>query len=147
MSVLSEHRDISRQDVRRFALATGALDPLHHEVEVAQAAGYPDLLAPAYFFVSLGLSFHRLRPRAELGPAGLPLDDPLAGRRVVAGGSEVSWAGDIFAGDRITVAQQLLGVTHKSGGRSGPLDFYEFERTYSRGDQVLVRERFVRIGR
>ena len=141
-----ETRSISRDDVRKFAAAIGATAPVHLDVLAARAAGYPDLLAPAYFFVSLGLSFGRIRPRAAFGAEGLPLDDDLAGRRVVAGETRVEWLGDMFAGDEIAVEQLLVNVTRKSG-RSGDLELYEYERTYRRGNLLLVRECFVRIAR
>jgi acyl dehydratase len=142
----SEEREITRESIRKFAVSTGALDPVHFDVEAARAQGYRDLLAPAYFFVSLGLSFHRIRPRAELADTGLPLDDELAGRRVVAGETNIEWFGDIFAGDTILVTFRRLGIEHKVG-RSGPLDLYHCERTYSRDGQVLFLERYVRMAR
>ncbi len=142
----TEERDVSRESIRKFAVSIGALNPVHLDVESARAQGYPDLLAPAYYFVCLGLSFDRIRPRAELAQTGLPLADELAGRRVVAGETNIEWFGDIFAGDTILVSQRRLEIERKTG-RSGVLELYHCERTYSREGKVVVLERFVRIAR
>jgi acyl dehydratase len=37
---------VGREKIREFAIAIGATDPLHHDVEAAKAAGYPDIVAP-----------------------------------------------------------------------------------------------------
>lgn len=139
-------RVITREDVRRYAVAVGADDPVHHDVAAARAAGWPDLLAPTTFFCSLGLSLGRVIPRAQLGAEGLPLADDLAGRRVVAGGTEVEVVGDICAGDEITVAQRSVATEHKQGS-AGPLELHVYERTYRRGAELVVTERFTRIAR
>ena len=144
--VVAETRHVSREDIRRFAVATGAESARHHDSDAARAEGYRDVVAPPGFFVSLGLSLNRVRPRSELSDNGLPLLDALAGKRAVAGETSVEWFGDIVAGDDIDIVQRLLGVTERSG-RSGPLRLYEYERTYSRGTELLVRERYVRIAR
>lgn len=142
----TETREVGRHDVRRFADSIGARDPVHHDIEEARRAGYPDLLAPEWFFSALGLSFGRWVTRDRLGPEGLPLDDDLAGRRVVAGETRVEFYGDIVAGTTITVAQRLVSVTRKEGSK-GVLEVYRYERTYADGDTVLVREFFSRIAR
>jgi len=42
---------VGREHVRAFAAAVGATDPVHHDVAAAQAAGFPDVLAPPTFAV------------------------------------------------------------------------------------------------
>jgi hypothetical protein len=143
---LSELREISRVDIRKFAAAIGATDQAHYSVRTAHERGYPDLLAPAYFFISLGLSLGRIGPRSQFGPAGLPNDDPLASRRVVAGEVHVEWFGDLFAGDEVLVEQTLTGTSSKVG-RSGAFDTYTYERRYARQGAIVVREVFTRIAR
>ncbi|GAA2372202.1 FAS1-like dehydratase domain-containing protein [Dactylosporangium salmoneum] len=138
--------EVTREAVHRFAIATGALSPLHHDVAEARAAGHPDLLAPRYFFVSLGLAMDQDRPRAELSQGGIALSDPLARHRVVAGETSVQWNGDIHAGDRIVITRTFIEQLHKEA-RSGPFDLYRFVRTYAKGDEVLVREHYARIAR
>ncbi len=40
---------VGREKVREFASAVFATTPLHHDVDVAVAAGYPDVVAPPTF--------------------------------------------------------------------------------------------------
>jgi hydroxyacyl-ACP dehydratase HTD2-like protein with hotdog domain len=141
-----ERRWVTRRDVRRYAYAIGAVDPVHHDAEVAREQGFADLLAPPFFFASLGLSFGRVLPREALGDEGLPLDDDLAGRAVVASGTDVEWFGDLTARSLVEVTQRLESVETKQG-RSGALELYTYERTYSVSGQLLVREHFTRIAR
>ena len=75
---------VTRPEVRRFACAISAMEPYHHNVAAARALGYPDLLAPSYFFAVLGLAIGRELPRSGLGPDGSPLNDELAGRRIIS---------------------------------------------------------------
>lgn len=137
---------VTRLEVRRFACSISAMDPRHHDVAAARALGYPDLLAPAYFFVALGLAIGRDVPRSGLAEDGSPLDDELAGRRIMAGQTRVTWHGDIFAGDRLTMRQQLLSADHRAG-RAGPLDIFTYERCYLRAGRLLVREEYFRLAR
>lgn len=137
---------ITRDAVRRFAVATGLTDEVHHDVAAARRSGYPDLLAPPYFFVSIGLSMGRIRPRSQFSAGGIALDDPLAAFRVVAGQTEVDWFGSMFAGDTIEVRSSFLGVERKSG-RSGPFTLYTFRREYLRDGSLLVRETYGRVAR
>lgn len=41
--------DVSRSQIAAFADAIGADDPLHRDLAAAQAAGHPDVIAPATF--------------------------------------------------------------------------------------------------
>jgi hydroxyacyl-ACP dehydratase HTD2-like protein with hotdog domain len=137
---------VTRPEVRRFACSISAMDPCHHDVAAARALGHPDLLAPAYFFVALGLAIGRDVPRSALARDGSPLDDELAGRRIMAGQTRVTWHGHIFAGDCLTIRQQLLSAEQRTG-RTGPLDILTYERCYLRAGQLLVREEYVRLAR
>jgi acyl dehydratase len=137
-------RRVSRDDIRRFAAAIGADDPVHTDVGSARAAGYRDVVAPAYFFCSLGLSIGKNVRRDELGADGIPLRDEFAGRRVVAGATDVEWVDDIIAGDEVTIDQRLAMV-YSRRGKSGPLDFFVYERIYRRASEVLVLESYTRI--
>lgn len=144
--IRSEVRLVSREDIRKFAVAIGAGGRHHHDIEAARARGYRDVVAPPYFFTVLGLSFGRIVPRSDLGESGLPVDDPLSARRLVAGECSVEWFGDIIAGDEIVVSERLADVVEKQG-QSGSMELYHYERQYCRGVELLVRERFIRIAR
>jgi acyl dehydratase len=136
---------VTQHEVRRFAVAIGAMAPEHHDVDAARALGYVDLLAPAYFFSALSLSLGRVLPSENLRPDGLALDDELE-LRVVAGGSTIEWHRPIVAGDEVTVVERFTG-RRETFGRSGRLVLLTYERGYFAGGEVAVTERLVRIGR
>jgi acyl dehydratase len=135
---------VSRAEVRRFALSIGATDAVHHDVEAAHAAGYRDLVAPAYFFQSLGLSIGRLLPAAELRADGLAGDDNLAGN-VVAAGSQVTFGEPICAGDEVQVEVSEQPPTVKQGSK-GRLTLHTINRRYVVNESVAVDEAYLRIG-
>jgi acyl dehydratase len=136
---------ITRHDIRHFAVAIGAMSPVHHDVAAARERGFRDLLAPAFFFTTLGLSLGRVMPAVQLREDGIPRDDELDGR-VVAGETTVEWLGDIIAGDEVQVRQRFTGSLTKIG-RNGPLTIFEYTRTYTVADCPVVVERIARIGR
>jgi acyl dehydratase len=136
---------VARHDIRRFAVAIGALAPEHHDVAAARALGHRDLLAPAFFFSTLGLNLGRVLPSDRLRADGLARDDEL-GMRVVAGESTVEWHRPIVAGDEVSVRERFAGERRRNG-RSGPLALFEYVREYRIGDDLAVRETLVRIGR
>lgn len=60
--------EVTRGDIRRFALAIGDENPLYWDVDAARAKGYRDVLAPPTFLITVA---------ASIGP-GL-LTDPALG--------------------------------------------------------------------
>jgi acyl dehydratase len=141
---MTEHTFVvSRAEIRRFALAIGATDPVHHDVAAARASGHRDLVAPAYFFQALGLSLGRLLPADELRADGLAATDDLSGN-VVAAGSTVTLGAPICAGDevRVEVGEQPPRV--KQGSR-GPLTLHTITRRYVVGGSVAADEAYDRI--
>lgn len=136
---------VTREEIRRFSVAIGATDDVHYDVEDARSQGFRDLLAPPFYFATLGLSLGRVLPSSQLRPDGMALTDELAGR-VVAGGSSIEWHGPIVAGDEI-VLRETLDSTYEKAGRSGKLTFYVYTHTYTVNDAPVVVERLTRIGR
>jgi acyl dehydratase len=137
-------RQVTRDEVRRVAFAVGANDPIHHDVEAARAQGYPDLVAPIYFFASLGMPIGVEVPVSELGEDGLPLTN--GGGRRVAGTAELRWSGEICAGDEVVVRRRRLEPTVKQG-RSGTLTFFPSVFSYLVNGEVVVEHRAIGIGR
>jgi acyl dehydratase len=135
---------VSRAEVRRFALSIGATDPVHHDVAAARAAGYRDLVAPAYFFQALGLSIGRLLPVDKLRADGLADHDNLAGN-VVAAGSQVTFGDPICAGDEVRVDVAEDPPTVKEGSK-GRLTLHTIHRRYSVDGAVAADEAYLRIG-
>ncbi|TWS20422.1 acyl dehydratase [Tsukamurella asaccharolytica] len=50
---------VSREKIHEFANASQLLDPVHHDVEAARAAGYADIVAPPIMFSLIGIIAHR----------------------------------------------------------------------------------------
>jgi hypothetical protein len=144
MATTTETHLITRDSVRRFAIAIGADDPIYFDPHAAVTAGYRDIVAPRSYFLALGLAHGRVIPRDRLGGDGLPQSTNT--QRILAGETSVIWYGDMCAGDVVTVSETLVSTDTKVG-RSGPLTLYRYERHYACGDTLLVREEFTRIGR
>jgi acyl dehydratase len=135
---------VSRAEIRRFALSIGATAAIHHDVDAAREAGYRDLVAPAYFFLTIGLSLGRLLPPDQLRADGLAGDDDMPGR-VVAGGSEVVLGDPICAGDEVRVEVTESPPVPKQGS-NGPLIVHTAHRVYSVNGVAAVTEAYIRIG-
>lgn len=140
---------VGRNDVRRFSYATGALDPVHIDIEAARAAGYPDLLAPPYFPYVVRMHGSNLTSREGLTSDGSAAEDvpPLPTKRAMAGETEIELGASVFAGDTITLRKHIADLYEKVG-RSGPMVFVKTEFTFTnQRDELVMREHFTRIYR
>lgn len=140
---------IDRKDVVRFAVATGADHPRHHDPEAARAAGYADVVAPPMFYVSLRTAVYNLVPLGELHPEGTPLRDapPVAFTQAMAGETVAELSRPFVAGDLVRCTRRVESF-HQKTGRSGLLTFVVFEYRYADPDDMpYVVEHFTRIFR
>jgi acyl dehydratase len=99
--------EVGRQKIAEFADAVGAVDPVHRDAEAARAAGYPDVIAPPTFAITLTLS-----------AAGVVVEDPdvaLDYSRVVHGEQRFTHHRPIRAGDRL-VATPVIEAVRSVGG-------------------------------
>lgn len=136
---------VTRESIRHFAVAIGAMAPIHHDVAAARSLGFRDLVAPPFYFSVMGLSLGRILPSEQLRADGLSRNDELQGR-AVAGEAAVEWFGNIIAGDDVEYVESFTG-SYVVPGRSGALNCYAYDRTYRVESRVVVKERLVRIGR
>lgn len=98
---------MGREHVRAFASAVGADDGWHHDVAVARAAGFPDVVAPPTFAVVV----------AQRSDARL-IEDPAAGidfSRVVHGEQSFVHHRPIVAGDELIVTLHVDGIRTMAG--------------------------------
>ena len=140
---------VSRTDIRRFADAIGASDPVHHQVAAARDAGYPDLLAPPYFPYVIRMHVAHLGGRDRITADGSPAEEvpPIAATRAMAGETEISFGDPVFAGDTITLHKQIDDLYEKQG-RSGPMAFVKTRFSFrNQHDRMVMREVFTRIYR
>ena len=100
---------VGREKVREFASAVLATAPLHHDVDAAVAAGYPDVVAPPTF--PIVIQEKTLQQLLSHPGAGIDFT------RVVHGDQKFEYERPLVAGDeviatlRVTKIQSLGGHT------------------------------------
>ncbi len=103
-----------------FAAAVGSVDPLHTDAEVARAAGYPDVIAPPTFAVTIAQQCDR-----QL------VEDPEAGidfSRVVHGEQRFVHHRPITAGDEV-LGTLTVDAVRQAGGHAMVTTRTELETT------------------
>ncbi|MDF2035657.1 MaoC family dehydratase N-terminal domain-containing protein [Bacillus sp. CMF12] len=97
---------IERGKIREFAMAIGDRNPIYYDADIARKEGYRDIPIPPTFPTAIemwgGLDFETL-----ISLFGL---DPL---KVLHGGQEYRYMGEVCAGDTITAAPQLISAFEK----------------------------------
>jgi len=138
---------VDRKDIQRFAIATRASDPIHHDPEYARALGHRDVVAPLLFFVSLRTGVYNQVPQDALHEEGTPLADvpPMEFSQAMAGETDADLHKPFVGGDLVTCSRRVTGLSEKMGSR-GLITFAQFEYTYSDSDgDPFVVERFTRL--
>lgn len=98
---------VGREKVREFARAVFATNPINHDVDAAQRAGYADIVAPPTFAVVV-----QEQTLAQL------LAEPDSGidfTRVVHGDQRFSYSRPIVAGDELTATLTVASVKSLGG--------------------------------
>ena len=118
--------EVGREKIREYANAIGAENPVHHDHDAAQTAGFRSVVAPPMFCV--------VYSAPALGPAVL---DPEVGINLVAmvhGGQEFVWGEPVCSGDVITTTAKVVDISERDGK-----GFYVFESvsTNQDGDEVV----------
>jgi len=133
---------VSRNDIVRFAIATGADDPVHVDAAAARRAGWADVVAPPGFVSLLAAYSQLLVPRSRLRQDGLVDEQypPLPVNRVMVGEVDVRFHRPVVAGDEITVSKRLLDMAERTGRDGEAMVVLDFERRYVEGNGVLVAE-------
>lgn len=106
--------DVEKNAIRRYAEALGDADPIYVDEAAAKAAGYPGLVAPPTFPVTLAAN-DRFRHSLDLGT-----------RNILHGEQVIETARPIVAGDRITVKSKVADVQERTGA-SGTMDVLVIE--------------------
>ena len=100
--------EVTRGDIRRFALAIGDENPVYLDPKAAVEAGHPDVIAPPTFLITLGTS-----------GAGAYLHDPELGLRfemVVHGEQRFDLHRPVRAGDLLDSATRIADI--RDAGRN-----------------------------
>ncbi len=106
--------EVEKGAIRRFAEALGDPNPIYVDEVAARAAGFPALVAPPTFPVSLTTN-ERFRHSLDLGT-----------RSVLHGEQQFEYTRPVVAGERITVKSKVNDVQERAGA-SGPMDVIVLE--------------------
>ncbi|HZM78643.1 MAG TPA: MaoC family dehydratase N-terminal domain-containing protein [Candidatus Limnocylindrales bacterium] len=98
---------VGREKIREFATAVGAVDPLHHDVEAAKAAGYPDVVAPPTFPIIFTM--------AALWEIVFDPEWGIDYGRVVHGDQRFVYERPVVAGDELVVVTYIEEIMFRSG--------------------------------
>jgi len=98
----SEPYEVSRVKIAEFAEAIGDDNPLYHDREAAQAASYPDVIAPPTFPIVITMA----ASRSAVGDPGLGLNYAM----VVHGEQRFSYTRPLHAGDVVTAQSTISGI-------------------------------------
>ena len=130
---------VDARDIRRFAQAIGATDPIHHDEDYARTTPAGRLVAPPLFCQVFAFEDVWADRLPEDGTP-IELVVPIPAHRSVGGGSEYEIHRCVMEGDEITVTSRLLDVYAKEG-RSGPLFFVVVETIFEdRDGERVARE-------
>lgn len=131
---------IDHRMIRRYAVAIGDSNPLYHDADAAQAAGYPDIIAPPNMLAGVvdwgpGLS------EDEMNPDGTPGSHAAEGLRVMGAGEQMEILHPVVAGTDVYDDEVVDSVEIKQG-RSGVLLFVTTLHEFSdETGRVLNRNR------
>ncbi|MCW5750393.1 MAG: MaoC family dehydratase N-terminal domain-containing protein [Alphaproteobacteria bacterium] len=122
--------EVEKGAIRRFAEAIGDPDPRYRDRTAAQAAGFPDIIAPPTFPVTF---------RSPEEPVWTRYLDR---RRILAGGQSFEYVRPIRCGERLVCRVHFVAVEEKSG-RSGRMEFLhqEIRGATEGGEPVFVHRR------
>jgi acyl dehydratase len=128
--------EVGGEKIREYANAVGETNPIHHDREAAQAAGFRDVVAPPMFAV--------VYSAGAVGPA---IFDPEVGMNfamMVHGGQEFVWGEPVCSGDVITTTNEFKDYSEKDDGKK----FFVFESVSTNQDgQEVCRATWTNIVR
>jgi acyl dehydratase len=133
---------ITRRQVRRYARAVEDDNPLFHDVEYAQSAGYEDLVVPPNFVPAIiesgeGVRAHTLRGDG-LDPTRYPIEIP-AKSRLIGGGQELTFGRYLTAGESVRGEETLDDLYQKEGSSMGTMTLMEMTVEYFADDERVIR--------
>lgn len=127
---------VDASKIRELAMALGDDNPIFHDTAAAQAAGYPDIVAPLTFstlFRFWGGTPVGSETRTLLGEMGADL------LRVLHGEEEYEYFATLHPGDDISGELEIVSIDRKEGS-AGDMDMVRTKATYRKqtGDVVAI---------
>jgi acyl dehydratase len=98
----TEPYEVSRVKIAEFATAIGDRNPLYRDRAAAQAAGYPDVIAPPTFPIVVTMSANS----SAVSDPGLGLNYAM----VVHGEQRFTYTRPLHAGDVVTAQSTISGI-------------------------------------
>lgn len=126
---------VERGRIRFLAQVLGLADPIHADVEIARAQGFPDLVAPPSFFTVIEAEANEELRRT--GRASVPDRIRCDYRYLLHGEERYDYSGRVFAGEDVTLTTTVLDFYDKKGGSMEFVTLESFVEHRDRG--VLVR--------
>jgi acyl dehydratase len=127
---------VDRQELVAFAEVIGEHDSVYSDVDIARAAGHPDVPVPPTFLFSLEL--RRPDPYSVIEDLGLDY------RRLVHGEEEISLFSACFAGETLEFRPRISDIRSK---KNGSLIFIERTTEVLRDHREIARLRNLAIVR
>lgn len=100
--------EVEKGEIRQFADAIGATDPIHTDPAAARAAGYPNLVAPPTFVFCLA------QRNSEPTDALVKLGFDVA--KLLHGEQHFEYFHPVCAGDTIALTTRIEDIYEKKGG-------------------------------
>ena len=127
---------VDASKIRELAMALGDDNPIFTDKAAAQAAGYPDIVAPLTFpslFRFWGGTAAGAETRSILQQMGANV------LRILHGEEEYEYFGTLHPGDDITGELEIMGIDRKEGS-GGAMDMVKTKATYSKqtGEVVAI---------
>lgn len=126
--------EVDNTGCRQFARAVNYNDPIYFDEAAARAKGHRGIVAP------FGFLGHPVVVPGQ--PARVPeafrLNIPY--KRVLNGGTDIEYLGEVCAGDKLTAATKLSNLTEREG-KIGPMLIVETETTFrnEKGEAVAIQ--------
>lgn len=130
---------VERGKIRELVEAIGDDNPIYKDPEEARKQGYKDIVVPPTFaFVSIMWN----------GIFLLAINDlDIEFARIMHAEQDYEYYSEIFPGDTLMGVMQVKEITEKKG-KSGSLDFIQFENTYTnQHDELVLKERILVVER
>ncbi|MEZ5713393.1 MAG: MaoC family dehydratase N-terminal domain-containing protein [Sphingobium sp.] len=106
--------EVERGRIRFFAQVLGITDPVHFDVEAANAAGYPDLIAPPSFMMVMEALAEG--ERQQLGHESWYTALNCDFRHLLHGVEAYHYHAPVFAGDKLGFITSFGTFADKKGG-------------------------------
>lgn len=130
--------EVDKTAVRMFARAVGQTDPVFYDEEEAKKAGYRSLPAPPGYLGTPVFDPRTSDPTFGSRRGGKPSPQPSRPlKRVLNGGTEIEYMGDICAGDVLTARSQISSLEERKGS-IGEMLITTTKTTYTNQDGKVV---------